>query len=246
MRCLYSLILFMFWPACSNPFSLGQILTCSAAPPSPPAHRSGHVLQGAKVAACVRTIITNPSSFQRVPSASTTDLAAAAGSSSASAQQAQQAPTPRPPTSGFGSWFGFRSSATRPASAPAACASTCSGKPAGSHRLVIEPRHDAEACGTHGCHLCPANLCKGRELAALRAAHPGRRIVYCGDGANDLCPALALGPQDVLLARAGHALERMVVERQAGTSPDGRHVTAAVHSWATHEELCRLVQQHAS
>ncbi len=194
----------------------------------------------------MQTIITNPAAFQRVPAALAADLSAAAGSSAATAQQAQQAPAPRPPSAGFGSWFGFRSAASRPASAPAAISSSCSGKPAGSHRLVIEPRHDTEVCGAHGCRLCPANLCKGRELAALRAARPGRRIVYCGDGANDLCPALALGPQDVLLARAGHELERLVAQRQAGGAPDGRRVAAAVHTWATHEDLFRLVQQHAA
>ena len=195
------------------------------------------------MATCVQSIITNPAAFQRVAAASSADLTAAAGTSAAAAQQTHQAPAVRS-SSGFGSWFGCRTAPSRPASAPAAVGSSCSGKRAGSHRLVIEPRHDWEACGAHGCRLCPANLCKGRELAVVRAAHPGRRIVYCGDGANDLCPALALGPQDVLLARAGHALERMVAERQAGRTSDGRKVAAAVHSWASHEELFRLVQHH--
>ena len=44
-------------------------------------------------------------------------------------------------------------------------------------------------------------MLQGQELQALRAATPYQRIVYCGDGANDLCPALALTPGDVVLAR---------------------------------------------
>ena len=44
-------------------------------------------------------------------------------------------------------------------------------------------------------------LLQGQELEALRAATPYQHIVYCGDGANDLCPALALAPGDVVLAR---------------------------------------------
>ena len=44
-------------------------------------------------------------------------------------------------------------------------------------------------------------MLQGQELQALRAATPYQRIVYCGDGANDLCPALALAPGDVVLAR---------------------------------------------
>ena len=42
---------------------------------------------------------------------------------------------------------------------------------------------------------------QGQELEALREATPYQHVVYCGDGANDLCPALALGATDVVLAR---------------------------------------------
>ena len=44
-------------------------------------------------------------------------------------------------------------------------------------------------------------LLQGRELRELRAARPFQRIVFCGDGANDLCPALTLGPDDTVLVR---------------------------------------------
>ncbi len=44
-------------------------------------------------------------------------------------------------------------------------------------------------------------LVQGQELEALRAALPYQRVIYCGDGANDLCPALALSSSDVVLAR---------------------------------------------
>ena len=29
-----------------------------------------------------------------------------------------------------------------------------------SHRLVVHPRHNEDRLGSHGCPLCPANLCK--------------------------------------------------------------------------------------
>lgn len=44
-------------------------------------------------------------------------------------------------------------------------------------------------------------MVQGQELEALRAAMPYQHIVYCGDGANDLCPALALASTDTVLAR---------------------------------------------
>lgn len=70
------------------------------------------------------------------------------------------------------------------------------------------------------------------------------RTIYAGDGANDLCPALCLGPGDVLLVRRGHSLESLVRKRAA--APEGvRRVRAQVHSWGTHEELWQLVQDAA-
>lgn len=71
--------------------------------------------------------------------------------------------------------------------------------------------------------------------------------MYCGDGANDLCPALALGPQDVVLARAGHTLERLIAERAAAPQSSGmERVQAAVHVWRNHNELAHLVKLYAS
>jgi 2,3-diketo-5-methylthio-1-phosphopentane phosphatase len=65
-------------------------------------------------------------------------------------------------------------------------------------RLVIAPRHNHLEHGHHGCPLCPANLCKGRELDMLRNKNPRARVIYAGDGANDVCPALCLLPGDVV------------------------------------------------
>ena len=55
-----------------------------------------------------------------------------------------------------------------------------------------------------GCYL---PVLQGLELRELRAARPFQRIVFCGAGANDLCPALSLGPDDTVLARkVGHTI----------------------------------------
>lgn len=82
---------------------------------------------------------------------------------------------------------------------------------------------------------------QGQELESLRRQHPYQRIVYCGDGANDLCPALSLTPSDTVLARAGHALERLIRERESNSDEDGR-VVARVIVWDDHSHLCSLVQ----
>ena len=96
---------------------------------------------------------------------------------------------------------------------------------AATGRLVVVPRHAATE-SPHGCPLCPSNLCKGRELGAIRAeagnaatlAVRRRSVVYSGDGENDLCPALLLRRGDALLARAGRGLERLLRERAAAAA----------------------------
>ncbi|KAI8462493.1 MAG: hypothetical protein J3K34DRAFT_462905 [Monoraphidium minutum] len=107
------------------------------------------------------------------------------------------------------------------------------------HRLVVAPRR-GPAAGPHGCPLCPSNLCKGDEVAALSAASCYRRVVFAGDGANDICPALRLGPADAVLARRGHALAAYLEAAAAGGG--GAAPAAAVHYWETHDQLAALVE----
>ena len=125
---------------------------------------------------------------------------------------------------------------------------------AAEYKLVIQPY---QACGAgggagapHGCQLCPENLCKGHEVRRLRRQGRYRRILYCGDGANDVCASLALGPRDVILARSGHFLAdylqkaaAAVGKADAASSAPTRQPQASVMYWSTHEELSKLVQQ---
>uniref|UniRef100_A0A7S1X6P0 Protein-serine/threonine phosphatase n=1 Tax=Tetraselmis chuii TaxID=63592 RepID=A0A7S1X6P0_9CHLO len=98
------------------------------------------------------------------------------------------------------------------------------------HRLVIQPRHDRDAEGGHKCPLCPHNLCKGLELDKLRQDCGYERIIFCGDGANDICPALRLGPDDVVCARRGHSLEYLVRDR-------ANDIKASIVYWEDHQDL---------
>ena len=83
---------------------------------------------------------------------------------------------------------------------------------------------------------------QGQELENLRRQYPYQRIVYCGDGANDLCPALSLTPSDAVLARRGHALQALIEQRAAAGDEDAR-VVAQVHVWDDHSHLFNLVQR---
>jgi phosphoserine phosphatase len=104
-------------------------------------------------------------------------------------------------------------------------------------RLVVRPRH-SPTLPPHGCPRCPTNLCKGAELRALRRRTRYGRVVFAGDGANDLCCALALESGDVVLPRRGHALAALLeAEKRKG------ELRASVVEWETHDELAVLVER---
>lgn len=48
------------------------------------------------------------------------------------------------------------------------------------------------------------------------------RVIYVGDGKNDLCPLLQLGREDVAMARRGYGLDRALAKRS-------HEVKATVH-----------------
>ena len=137
-----------------------------------------HLLAGAKAGPLVDEVLTNPAAFER----------AAAG------------PAPMP-----GVGLGLGAAAALPVSPNGAGSSSVGQK------LVVKPRRAAlqgrPVEGQQGhhrcCGACPASLCRGAEVAVLKQRGAARRIVYCGDGAADVCAALALGSEDVVLARRG-------------------------------------------
>ena len=82
-------------------------------------------------------------------------------------------------------------------------------------------------------------MLQGSELKALRQKAPYKRIVYCGDGANDLCPALRLQTGDVVLARKSYDLDLLIQKRRGTTAC----VKAEVQVWETHQQLFQLLRR---
>ncbi|KAM9837343.1 putative phosphatase phospho1 [Aulostomus maculatus] len=84
-----------------------------------------------------------------------------------------------------------------------------------SGRLVLLPFH------SHSCSCCPDNMCKQvilQEYLASRQKEcggtPFQRVFYIGDGANDVCPSLALGPRDTAFPRRDFPMHKLLVEMQ--------------------------------
>lgn len=83
-------------------------------------------------------------------------------------------------------------------------------------------------------------MLQGQELQAIQQANPQRRIIFCGDGANDLCPSLGLGPNDFVLPRKGHPLEQLIAKRSAKKGETV--VVAQVMPWNDHAELFEIIR----
>ena len=89
-------------------------------------------------------------------------------------------------------------------------------------RLCIGCYH-AHTC--QRCHRTP-NLCKRTALKELLAERSFSKIVYIGDGGNDLCPSMALSEGDHVVARDGYTLAKRLKE----LSDNGNPVSASVHT----------------
>ncbi|KAJ3186491.1 hypothetical protein HDU85_007311 [Gaertneriomyces sp. JEL0708] len=110
----------------------------------------------------------------------------------------------------------------------------------------------------HNCpNGCAVNICKGQELMQfLEASGPYERVVYVGDGRNDLCPASKLRSTDFVLPRTGHALANILgsegEDDDAPTDIDPikklpasskRKVSAQIKFWKTGEDLYNVVEE---
>lgn len=82
-------------------------------------------------------------------------------------------------------------------------------------------------CGSGSCHASSSP-----QLASTAATTGPSRIVYVGDGSNDFCAALHLRHGDVVLARAGYRLEKLL--REDGESSG---LKAAFRTWGSYAEL---------
>ena len=89
----------------------------------------------------------------------------------------------------------------------------------------------------HGCGSCAVNMCKGIIVDGLLPSVPADRIaVYVGDGRNDFCPAKRLRRGDVVLPRAGMALDALIKRERES-------IVADVRVWETYEQLEEIIAE---
>lgn len=107
-------------------------------------------------------------------------------------------------------------------------------------RLVMRPFH------SHECLRCPDNMCKQAvvgDYVSRRTQERGRpyqRVFYVGDGANDFCPALALGARDVAFPRRDFPMHRLITETHEAMPGEFKAVTAP---WVSAEEVVQRLRR---
>ena len=112
--------------------------------------------------------------------------------------------------------------------------------------LMIENYHTQD-----WCPLSTVNLCKGHILQEYirRRSEEGvaySRVVYIGDGSNDLCPGLTLRAQDYLLPRKGFSLWKKLEKMRLKQGTSGRQVAASVVGWDSGVEIRTLLENIAA
>ena len=94
---------------------------------------------------------------------------------------------------------------------------------------------------SHTCTTCKRtpNLCKGTVLNSILAKSSYDKVVYIGDGSNDVCPSLKLTENDHVLARKDYPLANKLQELSATLKPK-LHVLE-FHEKETEDVLCSLL-----
>ncbi|MCD9640712.1 Inorganic pyrophosphatase 1 [Datura stramonium] len=105
-------------------------------------------------------------------------------------------------------------------------------------RLQILPYVDFQT-STHGCNLCPPNMCKGLIIEGIQDSMPkegNKRMIYLGDGSGDFCPSLKLREGDFVMPRKDFPAWNLI-------NGNRTLVKAAVHEWTDGEELEHILLQ---
>ncbi|KAH7408982.1 phosphatase phospho-type [Cadophora sp. MPI-SDFR-AT-0126] len=114
--------------------------------------------------------------------------------------------------------------------------------------VYVEPYQPLSSL--HNCQRkCKANMCKSdileraRQELGLSDSAGDVRTIYIGDGSNDLCPSLSLSSSDLVLARDGYRLQKLIEQTKMDPEEQSEKVTAQVKTWTTQRELGELLLQ---
>ncbi|KAL5062778.1 hypothetical protein RYX36_024515 [Vicia faba] len=105
-------------------------------------------------------------------------------------------------------------------------------------RLTILPYHDFNKA-SHGCPLCPPNMCKGLIIDRIQNIISGvdnKRFIYLGDGAGDYCPSLRFRDVDFVMPRKNFPVWDLICK-------DPSLVKAEINGWCDGEEFEQVLMK---
>ncbi|XP_075465239.1 pyridoxal phosphate phosphatase PHOSPHO2 [Ascaphus truei] len=87
----------------------------------------------------------------------------------------------------------------------------------------------------HHCAECPTNMCKKKVLEDFVARQSEKgvqysKVVYIGDGGNDLCPVTFLKKGDIAMPRQGYTLQKRIAKAMA-------FINSSISAWSTGTEI---------
>ncbi|XP_029429043.1 phosphoethanolamine/phosphocholine phosphatase [Rhinatrema bivittatum] len=104
--------------------------------------------------------------------------------------------------------------------------------------LALAPYH------SHSCLQCPANMCKRKILSEYLAERTQegisfQKLLYVGDGANDVCPSVLLSAMDIVFPRKTYPMHQMIQEMEAKQPGSFQ---AQIVPWDTAEVILQYLQ----
>ncbi|CAI0462112.1 unnamed protein product [Linum tenue] len=106
-------------------------------------------------------------------------------------------------------------------------------------RILSPPYHDFTK-SSHGCTLCPPNMCKGLIIERIQATIAkevgNKKLIYLGDGAGDYCPSLKLTELDYVMPRMNFPVWELI-------SRNPILIKAEIHEWSDGEDLEHVLLQ---
>ncbi|CAI0462110.1 unnamed protein product [Linum tenue] len=107
-------------------------------------------------------------------------------------------------------------------------------------RLRISPYREQIRKSSHGCTLCPPNMCKGLIIERIQATIAkevgNKKLIYLGDGAGDYCPSLKLTELDYVMPRMNFPVWELI-------SRNPILIKAEIHEWSDGEDLEHVLLQ---
>ena len=92
------------------------------------------------------------------------------------------------------------------------------------------------------CALCEPNLCKGSIVDKYRDKDIFDKIIYIGDGGNDVCPALRLNKNDFIFAKYDEKTTRVYEMYDMLKNRYFHQLKAELFVWNTMENIQRILK----